>query len=836
LDVADFWRLNRLGPAGKHFALSPAFAVPVKRPLLPVALCYASGVVLGEWAHPPPAWLFGAGFAVAFAALAWKGGRGWLLWGLLALAGWANMERHTALVAPRDLRAVLGAAPEDVKLRGVICDSPAPRIFERGAKEFWHTSALVRAAEIWRGDHWAPAFGKVVAGTSGILDSNFFDGRSVEISGIIRPVRGALADGLFDPRRYYQRQEVYFQLQADSTNDWLALGPAAEGPMSERFSRWARRTLALGLPEEDEAVRLMWTLALDWKAPLTESVEEPFMRAGTFHIFAVDGLRIGLLAGILIGLLRGLRLPRAVCGLLAVPVIWFYAGLTGWPASAVRAAVMMSIVIGGWAAKRPGDLTNSLFAAALVILVWDPQQLFQAGFQLSFLIVLSIGLLALPMRRILYARLFPLEELAPGAVLPAWRVWMDAARRRGIDMFVMSLAAFLGGLPLAAYYFHLFTPAGVPANMAVVPLTGLALMSCMGSLLTGGWFAGLAVLFNHSGWFWMKCIIAASQWCARWPAGNWYVAAPRPMTFVLYYSALLAVFTGWIFRVRRKWPAAAGLALIGALWAADWQGQRGAARLDVLALRGAPAVFAGGWGTNRELLADCGDAAGAEGIVKPFLHAQGVNRLDDFCLTAGYERSAGGAAIVLTNFAPAAVFAGPARARSAAYRGVMAALERRPGLVRTAQDGDAVDGWAVLYPGAEDDFAAADQVSLALQRSVHGHSVLLLSALGRDGQKLLMARHPELRAEIVVAGLPARDEPLDEPLLDLLQPKLVIIADSELPATRRAPEKLRERLARRGGARVLYCHDAGSVTLLIRREGWQVLDTEGTCLSEAWER
>ena len=75
------------------------------------------------------------------------------------------------------------------------------------------------------------------------------------------------------------------------------------------------------------------------------------MRAGTFHIFAVDGLRIGLLAGIGIGLLRALRMPRAVCGLLVVPVIWFYAGLTGWPASAVRAAVMMSIVIGGWAAE-----------------------------------------------------------------------------------------------------------------------------------------------------------------------------------------------------------------------------------------------------------------------------------------------------------------------------------------------------------------------------------------------------------------------------------------------------------------------------------------------------
>src|SRR5271168_144178 len=122
-------------------------------------------------------------------------------------------------------------------------------------------------------------------------------------------------------------------------------------PLSDRFSAWARKTLALGLGQEDAPLRLIWTLALDWKAPLNEAVEEPFMRAGTFHIFAVDGLRIGLLAGIGIALLRALQLSRAAAGLLVIPVIWSYAGLTGWPASAVRAAIMTSIVIAGWAGR-----------------------------------------------------------------------------------------------------------------------------------------------------------------------------------------------------------------------------------------------------------------------------------------------------------------------------------------------------------------------------------------------------------------------------------------------------------------------------------------------------
>src|SRR5271170_7983371 len=54
---------------------------------------------------------------------------------------------------------------------------------------------------------------------------------------------------------------------------------------------------------------------------------------------------------------------------------------------------MILVVFGGWVLKRPSDLHNSLFAAAIIILVWEPRQLFQAGFQLSFFVVLCIILI-----------------------------------------------------------------------------------------------------------------------------------------------------------------------------------------------------------------------------------------------------------------------------------------------------------------------------------------------------------------------------------------------------------------------------------------------------------
>ena len=122
------------------------------------------------------------------------------------------------------------------------------------------------------------------------------------------------------------------------------------------------------MPVEDESLRLEWALTLGWKTALTEEVSEPFVQAATYHIFAVDGLRMAIIFGICFGLFRALGFPAPCAGWCCCPLIWFYVALTGWPASAIRATVMLSVVIIGWALNRPSDLINSLFAAALIIL------------------------------------------------------------------------------------------------------------------------------------------------------------------------------------------------------------------------------------------------------------------------------------------------------------------------------------------------------------------------------------------------------------------------------------------------------------------------------------
>ncbi len=387
--------------------------------------------------------------------------------------------------------------------------------------------------------------------------TNYFAGQVVEITGVAQPPKIAAAEGTFDYRAFLRQLGIYYQLQAGSEQDWQIVSSPTAPPLADRFRAWARKALALGLPAEDESLRLEWALALGWKTALTEEVAEPFVRAATYHIFAVDGLRMAIIFGIFFGLFRALGIPRAVCGLALIPLIWFYVALTGWPASAIRATVMLTVVIVGWVLQRPSDLINSLFAAALIILTWEPQQLFQAGFQLSFFVVLCIIVL-LPRLRDLSRRLFAPDPLLPVELHRQWPPFLHAPLRFVEDLLLTSFAAWVGALPLVAYYFNIVTPVSTPANLLAVPLCALVLISNLASLLLAGWFRPAAELFNHAGWFIMECIRVSSHWFANWPKAYFYVPAPSLFTSGLYYLILLSVATGWLFKSKlRAWKLAA---------------------------------------------------------------------------------------------------------------------------------------------------------------------------------------------------------------------------------------------------------------------------------------
>lgn len=804
------------------------------RPLASVVIAYAAGLFCAQLWQPAAGWLFAAAFSILALALALEKFRLPLLWLVLALAGWANYSVRTAVISPDDLRALLGGAPAIATVRGYLAETPRQKISVRDGQENWRSAAVVRVREIVRGGTVSPAAGEVLATVPGVPGANFFAGQHVEISGVIARPPPAPAAGLFDLQSYLAARGIYYQLKTDGTNDWAILPPEiARPPLTGRFLDWAKQTLALGLPREDGPLRLLWAMTLGWRTAFAGDIGEPFLRAGTMHMFAIDGLRIALLSGIIVALLRTLRVSRGWSGAAAVPLIWFYTAATGWEPSAIRASVMMTIVLGGWALKRPSDLLNSLAAAALIILAWDPRQLFEASFQLSFFVMLTIALMLPPLND-LFGRWTKQDSLLPNELVSRWkktRLWLTRQFARYCGL---SLAAWLGSVPLAAKYFHLFSPVSVPANLFAVPLGTLALMADLGALVCGHWLPWFTELFNQAAWFYMVAMTWVSVEAAKLPGAYFYVPEPSLATIAIYYTAVIAICSGW-FNTRRKIIFGASILLvIGGTYFWQWQSSRGETTLTVLPLNGGHAVFVDAAGRQNDWLVNCGNENAVDFTVENFLHAQGVNKLSNLVLTDAATRNCGGAQTLARLFSVGELWTSGIKFRAAAYREAVAAFEKPTGRHKILQAGDRAGCWQVLFPPATTNLTKADDAPLVLLGNFGGAKVLLLSDLGRDGQDELLSRTNDLRADIVVAGLPNEGEPLCNALIEAVQPKLIVIADSEFPATRRAGRELRERLEKlEPKVPVLYTRISGAVKIEADRHGWQATAMDGQKFSAA---
>jgi len=794
----------------------------MKRPLGLAIICHVFGIVAGDTlAVPLLAWLI-PGLLLAGACIGSPRACYWLLPVLLFVSGAANLARHQQIISPLDLRELTPAEPVLASVRGRV-ERVDVRASIAGEDEVLRASARVNVRAIWLGTAagWQPAHGWILASTRIADEPPMRAGEVVEITGLMRPPPGAFAPGMFNYRAHLARREIYRQLQFEGERDLRRLTTSVP-TWAARFQGWAMQVLEQGFGPDDRAVGLLWALCVGWLVPLTDEVSEPFMRSGTMHLFAISGQHIALIAGILVALLRLFRVPRRAVGWLVIPILWFYTAATGWQPSAIRSTIMMSVIILGWTLERPVDLLNSLAAAAGFILVWDPQQLFQAGFQLSFAVVASIGLLLPPIEQ-WRQRLLRTDPLLPPELRPSWQRRLDLPLRLVTVSFAVSLAAWLGSLPLIMTYFHLVTPVGLLANIVVVQLGSLALAAALGSLLCWPFAPWLAGLFNHAAWFFSHAMADSSAWFSELPGAWCYVKAPPLTAVTAYYLALWLVVSG---RLRTAWRWAVPLLLgLVAVMIGAWHHENRGTRVAVLPLSGGHAVYLEQSGGENWLI-DCGDDVNWRFRTRPFLQARGVNRLDHFVLTHGDVRHVGAATQVLAEFAPRQVVLNPARQRSLPYRHFETRLVNRASTVIRPEAGQSLGPWTILHPGSGDGFARADDAALVMQLTLGHQTILHAPDLGADGWRRLLGRYAEPRADLWIVSPPAEKDALARALVVVPPAARLIVVDSDYPAAERLSKTAREQLRARGEA-TLFTTECGAIEIRFRSDDPPELRSNG---------
>jgi len=248
-----------------------------------------------------------------------------------------------------------------------------------------------------------------------------------------------------------------------------------------------------------------------------------FQDAGIMHILAISGLHVGLIALFLMFILNlfNKNPQRNIYKHLIVTIVLIgYAAIAGFRPSVSRAVIMFSIFVFAKYLNRPYHLFNSLYLSALLLLLWQPLYLFDSGFLLSFVITFFIVLLS------------PIIE-EKTYILPDYF-------KKSLSL---SLAAWLGLLPLSAYFFYKISIIAIFSNLIIIPIISIILTLSIISILFSFFIPQLAIFIS---WFvnlFSNVFLAVSEFLSSIPFAYQYVAKPKIYSIILYYILLFFIFT-----------------------------------------------------------------------------------------------------------------------------------------------------------------------------------------------------------------------------------------------------------------------------------------------------
>ena len=735
--------------------------------LLVLAVC---GIALAEHTSVPSMlWLTGTLIA---AAIFFAGHRR-MAFGAFAICAfatlhlWRSDESQAALFAEW-----LGAGIVAAEVRGVVVSEP--RVLSSG-----NSSLEVRVSQLQlEGRGLAPSFVMRVdwPGTPP------WYGDEVLLRGALSRIEPPRNPGQFNFAAWSARQRIFTRLHVAHRNDAQIVRHNQGNPLVSLAlgtRAWLRQTLTEGV-NDPTVSDLLVAMVLGDVSSLPQRVQEEFRGTGTFHLFSVSGLHVGMIAVLLWYLLKVFRVPRRHAAGWIIPMLFFYVLMTGLKAASVRSALMAAIVLAGLMANRRPVLFNNLCAAGFLILLADSNELFNPGFQLSFCVVAAIMLFAGPLASSLAAPFRP-DPFVPERLLSAPRRFFARETQRLCSLVAVSMAAWLGSLPLTIGYFHLVSITALPANTLAVPLSFAIMAVSMLSLGSGLFSAWLASIYNQTNWLLAKALLVTVHAFASLPGSFFYVKLPDP-------PAPLVEVVVFDF-------GAGGAAWIGA--------------------------------HGRDWLIDSGPAGSHDSVLLPFLRSRGLRTLDGFLLTHGDAGHIGSATELLRACPPLHVVDSTLDDRSAnrsRFHGQLIGL----GIPKSPhRAGDRITlgpetRLHILYPPGDVQRGVADDKGLVVQLRAGSTRILFMSDAGIFTEAWLVKNVPqELRSDILIKGSPRQGPSGDADFLDAVKPRAVIATATVFPDSERITARFSQTLRTREIP--LFAQDqCGAVIVRVFSDYWEI--------------
>ncbi len=274
----------------------------------------------------------------------------------------------------------------------------------------------------------------------------------LKLYGVLRIPESAKNPGAYDDRLSMRARGLWGRIQVDSLVE--RPGRSMGWHIASNFRKRASKAFSRARNPRNEAI--MHAAFLGEKHLLTHETREAFRRSGMYHLLAISGLHVTLLAACTLLCMRCLPIPRWLRISAAMAVLWAYALFIGFIPSLVRAVIMGTILLAGMLTQRKHHALNALGIAALCWLTSSPASLYTPGFQLSFGATFGIIILVPALSSV----------MRPSVK----NTWVNLLVLPVVRLFTVSLAGFIATAPVLIYHFGSLTLTGMASNIVAVLL------------------------------------------------------------------------------------------------------------------------------------------------------------------------------------------------------------------------------------------------------------------------------------------------------------------------------------------------------------------------------
>ncbi|WP_437227975.1 DNA internalization-related competence protein ComEC/Rec2 [Planctomicrobium sp. SH661] len=441
-----------------------------------------------------------------------------------------------------DISTWCSSVPEAARVRGIISipiemteSKFGPRI--PSWMEVDRSTTLLTCEAIEDGEKWVPVSGLTRMTVSGHL-VHVRVGDRVEVLGQLSQPRPPSHPGGFDFPDFLRRQGIGSTLRVEHPVAVRKLGAAA-GP-GWTLARW-RESIRNQCNQiffsqlDPEQFGLASSLLIGDRTMLTDELQDQFAQTGTMHLLAISGLHVGILIGLILSLCRFANLSSRESAATLMVMILLYVFITDLRPPVLRAGLLALIAVVGTLRGDRIDRMNALAASALVLLLWNPADLFDIGAQLSFLavgaILWSLGWMKQP-----EPREVKLSDLLNEQ--SRLQQWIRRIRKYVLETYKMTAAVTLATLPITMATFHLVAPVGILLNILLIPY--IAVVLALGYLLMfGGLILPVSAPWLAIPFSWSLSLL---QWSVEWgqkvPWGHHYIPALPAWWLIPFYILL----------------------------------------------------------------------------------------------------------------------------------------------------------------------------------------------------------------------------------------------------------------------------------------------------------